>query len=156
MSDEEIIRYRRSRFSARLPAGRLYSRAHYWIGEAEPGLWRVGFTKFATRMLGDLVEFGFEPQLADPVEIGQAIGSVEGFKAVTEIYSVVAGEFAGGNPELNSDITLIDTEPFGRGWLYQVRGTPDPDSVDVHGYIDILDATISKMLASQGVTDDDG
>jgi hypothetical protein len=37
-----------------------------------------------------------------------------------------------------------------------VRGTPDPESVDVHGYIDILDATISKMLASQGVTDDDG
>lgn len=156
MSDEEIIRYKRSRFSARLPAGRLYSQAHYWIGEAEPGLWRVGFTKFATRMLGDLVEYGFELQPGDPVQVGQAIGSVEGFKAITEVYSVVAGEFAGSNPELNSDITLIDTEPFGRGWLYQVRGNPDPDSVDVHGYIDILDATISKMLASQGVTDDDG
>jgi glycine cleavage system H protein len=148
--NDEIVRYKNSRFSTRLPSGRLYTRAHYWLGEAEPGTWRVGFTKFATRMLGDLVETAFAAQPGDTVRLGQPIGSVEGFKAITEVYCVMDGEFAGGNPALDEDITLIDTDPYGRGWLYCVQGEPDPSAVDVHGYVAILDATIEKMLASQG------
>ena len=150
LGKEEIVRYKNSRFSTRLPAGRRYTRAHYWLGEDDDGCWRVGFTKFATRMLGDLVEFGFAVQPGDAVRVGEPIGSVEGFKAVTEVYCGVAGEFAGGNPELEADITLIDTDPYGRGWLYRVRGKPDESAVDVHGYVALLDATIEKMLASQG------
>jgi glycine cleavage system H protein len=149
---EEIVRYKNSRFSTRLPSGRLYTRAHYWLGEDEAGCWRVGFTKFATRMLGDLVEFGFGVQPGDAVRVGEPIGTVEGFKAITEVYCGIDGEFAGGNPALEEDITLIDTDPYGRGWLYRVRGTPDPSAVDVNGYVALLDATIAKMLASQGET----
>ena len=129
---------------------RLYSPAHYWIVEVEPGLWRIGFTKFATRMLGDVVEYGFNVKDGDNVQIGQSIAWIEGFKALTEIYCVAAGEFAGVNPELNEDITRIDSDPYVQGWLYQVRGTPDPRSVDVHGYISLLDATIERMLEKQG------
>ena len=142
---DERIRYKRSRFSTQLPAGRLYTPSHFWIAEEEPGVWTAGFTKFATRMLGDLVEHGFEVKPGDRVEVGQTIGWVEGFKAVTELYSVLGGEFAGGNPELEEDVTLTDSDPYGRGWLYRVRGTPEPASVDVHGYVDILDLTIDKM-----------
>ena len=145
----ETIHYKRSRFSTRLPVDRLYSPAHYWIDEEESGLWRIGFTKFATRMLGDVVEYGFEVKVGDAVEIGQAIAWVEGFKALTEIYCVASGEFAGVNPQLEQDITRIDSDPYVEGWLYQVRGTPDPDSLDVHGYIALLDATIDRMLAQQ-------
>ena len=72
------IYYKRSRFSSKLPAGRRYTPSHYWLDEVEPGLWRVGFTKFATRMLGDFVEHAFEPKLNDPVTVGQTIGWVEG------------------------------------------------------------------------------
>jgi glycine cleavage system H lipoate-binding protein len=50
---------------------------------------------------------------------------------------------------LKSDITLLESDPYGRGWLYAVRGRPESESVDVHGYVTILDATIDKMLESR-------
>jgi glycine cleavage system H protein len=146
---DETIYYKRSRFSTRLPWGRCYTSSHYWLLEEEPNLWRVGFTKFATRMLGDLVEYVFSVPPGETVEIGQAIGSVEGFKAISEVYSVAAGEFLGENPELEGDITLVDTDPYVQGWLYKVRGRPEPSSVDVYGYVAVLDATIDKMLRSR-------
>jgi glycine cleavage system H protein len=149
MSQDQTVAYRRARFGTRLPANRRYTAAHYWLLEQESGLWRIGFTKFATRMLGELVDFGFTPAAGDAVELGQAIGWVEGFKAVTDIYAVAAGQFLGINPEADRDISLIDSDPYGRGWLYQVRGTPDPASLDIHGYVAVLDATIDKMLASR-------
>ncbi|MEX2262064.1 MAG: glycine cleavage system protein H [Bryobacteraceae bacterium] len=151
------IHYKRSRFSTRLPASRRYTRSHYWLFEREPGVWRIGLTKFATRMLGELVEYGFLAQPGGTVTVGQQIGSVEGFKAISDIYSVATGEFLGAGPDLEADITLADTDPYGRGWLYEVRGQPEPESLDVHGYVAVLDASIDKMLASrhQGGQQDD-
>jgi glycine cleavage system H protein len=139
------VYYKRSRFATRLPTDRLYSPSHFWMREVEPGLWRVGFTKFATRMLGDLVEHGFGVKEGEPVALGQEIGWVEGFKAITDIYSVLTGEFIGGNESLRMDITLADTDPYDRGWIYAIRGTPDPNATDVHGYASMLDLTIDKM-----------
>ena len=72
-------------------------------------------------------------------------GWVEGFKALTDLYSVADGAFAGTNQELEANPTLTDREPYGKGWLYLARGTPDPNSTDVQGYIQWLDATIDKM-----------
>ncbi len=141
----QTIYYRRARFSARLPVDRLYTPSHFWLLECQPGVWQVGFTKFALRMLGDVVEFNFQPAIGESVEVGQAIGSVEGFKALSDVYCVASGEFAGANAALERDITLIDTRPYTDGWLYRVRGTPEPNAVDVHGYIEFLDLTIDKM-----------
>jgi glycine cleavage system H protein len=141
--------YKRSRFGTRLPTDRVYTRSHYWLIEVEPAVWRVGFTKFATRMLGDIVEYQFEVEPGSRIAIGQKIGWIEGFKAVSELYSVAEGEFAGANPELRDDITMLEQDPYGRGWLYRVKGRPEPDSVDAGGYATILDATIDKMLASR-------
>jgi len=141
----QVILYKRSRFQSRLPKGRLYTPSHFWLAEVEPGVWRVGFTRFATRMLGDMVEHGFEVKIDEPIRVGQTIGWVEGFKALTDLYSVADGTFAGTNAELEQDSTLIDKDPYNRGWLYLVRGAPDPNSVDVQGYIQMLDATIDKM-----------
>jgi glycine cleavage system H protein len=143
---EKVILYRRNRFQSRLPKGRRYTASHFWLDEEERGLWRVGFTRFATRMLGDIVEQGFETKVGAEVKVGQTIGWVEGFKALTELYSVADGTFEGGNPDLDGDPSLIDKDPYGKGWLYRVRGTPEPNSVAVEGYIGILDATIDKML----------
>lgn len=145
----DTVYYKRSRFSTRLPVGRRYTASHYWLLEEEPGVWRIGLTKFATRMLGDLVEYEFTVTPGGAVEIGQKIGWIEGFKAVTSVYSVAAGEFLGVNSRLESDVTLVDTDPYGKGWLFHVRGQPDPESADVHGYVAILDATIDRMLRSR-------
>ena len=150
----DIIPYKRSRFSSRLPTDRLYTPSHFWARQLEPGVWRVGFTKFATRMLGDLVEHGFQGKPGSRVAVGEPIGWVEGFKAVTDLYCVIDGEFVGGNPALEQDLTLSDTDPYGEGWLYAVRGTPDPNAVDVHGYIQLLDLTIDRMQEKSGSGDE--
>ena len=147
--NSETVAYKRSRFSTRLPLAFRYTASHYWLRESEPGVWQVGFTKFATRMLGEMVEFDFQVQPGTWIEIGQVVGWTEGFKAMSDIYSAASGEFLGANPALAANITLIDNEPYGEGWLYQVRGVPDPGNTGVNGYIAILDATIDKMLASR-------
>ena len=139
--------YKRARFSTRLPGDRIYTASHCWVAASDqPGRWRVGFTKFATRMLGEMVEHGFEIKADDEVQIGQIIGWMEGFKAVTDLYSVIQGRFTGGNPDLARDIDLVRRDPYGRGWLYEADGTHDAEGVDAGGYASILDTTIDRML----------
>ena len=142
----DVILYKRARFSTRLPVDRRYTAAHYWLLEEPTGIWRVGFTKFATRMLGDLVEYDFSIKEGGRIALGQEIGSIEGFKALTAVYSVAEGEFLGIGDGFSSDITTVESDPYGRGWLYKVKGLPDPESVDVQGYIKILDATIDRLI----------
>ena len=155
-SSNSPVYYRRSRFTTHLPADRRYSPAHYWLLEEEPGVWRVGLTKFATRMLGDIVEFEFTVAQGAEVGVGDEIGSIEGLKAVTSIFSAAAGRFRGEGDLLRKDVTLAESDPYGRGWLYRLQGSPAPDTVDVHGYVAILDATIDKMLASRHADSNEG
>ena len=150
-SDAQSIAYRRSRFKTRLPAGRLYAASHFWL-EAQPespGLWRVGFTKFAARMLGDLVEHDFEVKPGDPVAVGQIIGWIEGFKATSDLYCCLDGNFHRGNPDLREDLDLLRTSPYQKGWLFEAHGTPGDDAVDVQGYAEILDMAIDKVLEQE-------
>jgi glycine cleavage system H protein len=146
---DQSLYYRRSRFTTHLPRDRRYSPAHYWLFEEEPGVWRVGLTKFATRMLGDIVEFDFTVDPGTNVELGDEIGTVEGLKAVTSVFAVGSGQFLGEGQALRSDVTLVESDPYGDGWLYRLQGAPGADTVDVHGYVAILDATIDKMLESR-------
>lgn len=149
MNTADHVRYRKARFSTRLPRGRRYTAAHYWLLEEDDGIWRVGFTQFATRMLGDLVEYDFSITPGTPISVGQEIGSIEGFKALTVLYSAAEGDFLGVSEELAADITAPESDPYGRGWLYRVRGRPDPESLDVNGYTAVLDRTIDRLLESR-------
>jgi glycine cleavage system H protein len=146
---DQTVYYRRSRFTTHLPIDRRYSPAHYWLLEESAGVGRIGFTRFATRMLGDIVEFQFSTPLGAAVTVGDEIGSIEGMKAVTSVFSAGTGRFLGEGPPLRQDVTLVESDPYGQGWLYRLEGEPAKDSVDVHGYVAILDATIDKMLASR-------
>jgi glycine cleavage system H protein len=145
----KTLYYKRSHFVTQLPVEYLYSPSHLWLAQKEGGLWRVGLTKFATRMLGDMVDCGFEPKPDSPVASGQIIGWVEGFKAISDIYCVLAGGFAGANPNLKENITAISKDPYGSGWLYEVRGQPDAKCVDVQAYKTMLDQTIDRILEKQ-------
>lgn len=150
MPDRPTARYyKRSRFVTHLPTDRLYTSAHYWLLRDTNGIWTVGLTRFATRMLGDIVEVGFHVTPADPIAVGQGIGFMEGFKAVSDIYSVVDGAFAGANADLERDITQLEHDPYGAGWLFRATGIPDPQHCDAEGYAAILDTTIDAMLASR-------
>lgn len=147
----EFVRFKHSRFSARFPAAFRYSKSHYWMApvEGEAGLWRVGFTKFATRMLGELVDAEFSVKQDEAIEPGQEIGWVEGFKATSDVFSVMTGAFAGKNPHLDVDACIVRSDPYRDGWLYAVRGEPEEESFDVHGYIDLLQETIGRMQAQE-------
>ncbi len=145
----KALHYKRSRFSTHLPLEYLYSPSHCWIAQQEGDDWRVGFTKFAVRMLGEMVDHGFEIELDSPVTSGQIIGWVEGFKAISDVFCIAEGNFGGVNPVLKERITLVNKEPYGAGWLYSVRGRPDSKCVDVHAYRALLDKTIDKILERQ-------
>lgn len=146
---DESLYYRRSRFTTHLPRDRRYSPAHYWLSEESPGIWRVGLTKFATRMLGDIVEFEMTVAPGTNVELGDEIGSIEGLKAVTSVFAAGSGILLGEGANLRRDVTLAESDPYGEGWLYRLQGAPASDAVEVEGYVAILDATIDKMLANR-------
>ena len=147
------IHYRRCRFAAALPKAYRYTAAHCWLAKAgEPDLWRVGFTRFAVRMLGDFVELRIDLAPSSPVHTGMEIGSYEGLKAVTCLYCAVDGYFHRANPALDAEAELARADPHAAGWLYEARGSPDAAAVDVHGYVAVLNATIDKL---QGVDEKD-
>ena len=143
------LHYKRSHFVTQLPVDYLYSPSHCWIARQEGALWRVGFTKFAVRMLGDMVDHGFETEPGARVESGQIIGWIEGFKAITDLFCVAEGNFAGANPLLKQRITIVNKDPYGAGWLYVIEGQPDAKCVDVHSYRTLLDKTIDRILEKQ-------
>jgi glycine cleavage system H protein len=55
------------------------------------------------------------------------------------------GSFAGTNPALQADACIVKSDPYEIGWLYAAKGEPEEDSLDVHGYIEMLSATIQRM-----------
>lgn len=146
--------YKRSNFVAHLPVDCLYSPSHFWLARLDGERWRVGFTKFATRMLGEAVDLQFEKQPGEPIASGEIIGSIEGFKAISDIYAVANGQFAGANPELREKIERVSKEPFGAGWLYEFLGEPDAKCVDLESYRRMLDTTIDLILAKQAHTEE--
>jgi glycine cleavage system H protein len=141
--------YKRSHFVTHLPVNYLYTRSHCWLAEQPGGEWHIGLTKFATRMLGDMVDHGFDAPVGTAVSVGQILGWVEGFKAISDVYCVANGTFLGSNPALRETISLIDKKPYAEGWLYAVRGTPDEKRLDVHGYREHLDRAIDLILSKQ-------
>ena len=149
MGITKTLDYKRSRFVTRLPVDYLYSPSHAWLAQLPDCGWRVGITKFATRMLGDMVDHGFEIAASAPVRAGKIIGWLEGFKAISDIFCVVDGSFSGTNPVLKEKITLVNKDPYAAGWLYEARGRPDARCMDVHAYKALLDKTIDRILDKQ-------
>ncbi|MFM8577672.1 MAG: glycine cleavage system protein H [Planctomycetaceae bacterium] len=124
------------------------------VGDVVPqaersGIWRIGFTRFATRMLGELVELSVDVQRGSPIRPGDRLGTVEGFKAVSDLYAVIEGCFEGINPEINAEACLTHSDPHGAGWLYAAEGIPEPGVLDVHGYIELLAGQIDRLQASR-------
>ena len=145
----KTLHYKRSHFVTQLPVDYLYSPSHCWAAAQGEDLWRVGFTKFAVRMLGEMVDHSFDTEPGTDVRAGQVLGWIEGFKAITDLYCVADGIFDGTNPELKQKITIVNSDPYGDGWLYQVRGRPDARCLGVEAYRDLLDKTIGRILEKQ-------
>ncbi len=98
-----------------------YSKDHEWIGvEGDRG--RIGITDYAQNHLGDVV-FLELPEVGRTLAPGQQFGTVESVKAVSELFSPVAGEVVEVNSELTSKPELVNEDPHGAAWLMVVRIT---------------------------------
>jgi glycine cleavage system H protein len=146
--ESKTLFYKRSHFVTRLPLDRLYSPSHYWLAEHK-GSWRVGLTRFATRMLGEIVDYGFDVQSGAAVRPGEVLGWIEGFKAVSDLFCVIDGNFGGSNSQLSKSPEAIDRDCYGEGWLYEATGKPDAHCLDALGYKGLLDTTIDKLVEKQ-------
>lgn len=145
----KLIHYQRGRFTTHLPEDYLYTPSHAWLSEREDGIWRVGVTKFATRMLGEMVDHAFETPPDAAVDCGQIVGWLEGFKAISDLYCVVDGRFLGGNAALKDRLSLVDRKPYSDGWLYEAKGTADDRQISVRDYMAFLDKAIDKILEKE-------
>lgn len=149
MSQPSTILYKRATFVTQLPVDHLYAPSHAWLARSGEGRWRVGFTKFALRMLGELVDVQFDKAPGTPIAPGDVVGSIEGFKAVSDLFCPGRGTFVHGNPALAADLEHIVRAPYTDGWIYEFEGTPDDRCLDVGRYQELLDATIDRILAKQ-------
>ena len=151
MEGAKTLFFKRSNFVTHLPVHYRYTNSHFWAETLENGVLRIGFTKFATRMLGEAVDHGFDKAASEAVAPGDVIGWVEGFKAISDIIAVGQGEFAGSNPKLKETIELLTESNYKEGWLYELKGTLDEErALDVHGYAEHLSQTIDRILQAQG------
>ena len=106
-------------------------------------------------MLGEMVDHKFDTDAGAAVRPGQVLGWIEGFKAISDVICVGQGSFAGSNPALQENIALITDANYLDGWLYEINGQLDDQSLDVQQYADHLKATIDKILEKQR-TDEQG
>jgi glycine cleavage system H protein len=86
----------------------------------EDGVVRVGITSFAQDALGDVVYVSL-PTVGDTVSAGDSCGEVESTKSVSDLYAPLAGEVVAVNDALDRAPELVNADPYGQGWMYEVR-----------------------------------
>lgn len=143
---DDHIFYKRNQFKSRLPKKIVYTKAHQWVFE-DKDLIYFGLTKFSHRMLGKIVEVEIEKKVDDTITIGEICGWMEGFKAVSDIYSPISGNIKVINTNLYTSVESISKSPYNAGWLVGVEGEMEPDFLSVEEYASYLDQTIDQMLA---------
>jgi glycine cleavage system H protein len=106
---------------SQIPDDLLYTVEHEFVARtSDPAVVRVGITDYAQGELGDVV-FVNLPKAGDRLEAHQAFGTIEAVKAVSELYSPVAGEVAEANPALDGDPAAVNRDPYGAGWMISLR-----------------------------------
>ncbi|KNC18967.1 glycine cleavage system protein H [Arthrobacter sp. RIT-PI-e] len=111
-----------------IPDGLHYTAEHEWVSEpTADGIVRVGITDFAQDALGDVVYVQM-PEVGAGVSGADVVGEVESTKSVSDIYAPVTGEVVGRNEALDDDPSLLNTDPYGEGWLLEIK-VSDPSVV---------------------------
>jgi len=106
-----------------VPDDRRYTKEHEWA-KADGGRIVIGITDYAQDQLGDVVFVGL-PEAGTEVEAGKPLGEVESTKSVSDVYSPVSGTVVEKNPDVESTPELINSDPYGQGWLVAIDGAGD-------------------------------
>ncbi|HEY8753399.1 MAG TPA: glycine cleavage system protein GcvH [Arthrobacter sp.] len=103
-----------------IPEDLSYTAEHEWVSAPTDGVVRVGITDFAQDALGDVV-YAQMPEAGTKVAANEVVGEVESTKSVSDIFAPVSGEVVARNESLDTDSALINTDPYGDGWLMEIR-----------------------------------
>lgn len=126
-----------------IPNNLRYTSEHEWVSVTDSGSLRVGITDYAQNSLGDIV-FVQMPELGTDVSGGEAVGEVESTKSVSDVLAPVDGTVTARNDQLDDTPELVNTDPYGDGWLYELEPA-DASAVD-----GLLDADAYAELIGEG------
>ncbi|TXH04962.1 MAG: glycine cleavage system protein GcvH [Nevskiaceae bacterium] len=124
-----------------IPAELKYVKSHEWVRREADGTVVIGITDHAQHALGDLV-FVDVPKAGRKVASGEACAVVESVKAASDVYAPVAGEVLEGNPALANAPEILNSDPYGAGWMWKLKPSNPADLdalLDAAGYQKILD-----------------
>lgn len=119
-----------------IPADLRYTAEHEWVRRTAADTVRVGITDFAQSSLGDVV-FVQLPAVGTEVAAGEAFGEVESTKSVSDLYAPISATVVAINAELDGNPALVNSDPYGQGWLLELR--IGDDNLD-EGLAALLDA----------------
>lgn len=126
-----------------IPSELKYTKEHEWVATTGANTVRIGITHYAQEQLGDVV-FVQLPTVGDTVAQGDSLGEVESTKSVSDVYTPLGGEVVGRNDALESQPELVNTDPYGEGWMVELRLT------DMSALDGLLDADgYQAVLAEQ-------
>mgnify|MGYP000223985643 FL=1 len=110
-----------------IPSNLQYTKDHEWA-KIENGVATIGITDFAQGELGDIV-FVELPEAGKSFNAGDAFGTIEAVKTVTDLFSPISGNIVAINEGLDNDPGKVNSDPYGDGWLVKIR-LSDPDEKD--------------------------
>ncbi|MFT4233216.1 MAG: glycine cleavage system protein GcvH [Leucobacter sp.] len=116
---------------SKVQTGIRYSAEHEWIDGGSPAT--VGISEVAADALGEIVYVDL-PEVGAAVEIGAVVGEVESTKSVSELFSPVAGEVVEINDAAVADPAIINSDPYGAGWLFRVAVTEEGPLLSAEQY----------------------
>jgi glycine cleavage system H protein len=118
-----------------LPETLHYSEDHLWVTVIETPLVRCGITYYAQDLLNEVVVVR-PPDVGSLLTAGQQCGEIESTKTISELISPVTGTVERTNTELIDAPELVNSEPYGKGWILEVRLGPDPVDAQLVGLMD--------------------
>ena len=119
-----------------IPEGLQYTKEHEWVFSTG-NLYTMGITDFAQEALGDIVYVQL-PKIGETLTAGKVCGEIESTKSVSEIFAAVSGVVSEINGALSQTPELVNSDPYGAGWLVKVEVSAAPaDLLDASGYAQI-------------------
>ena len=108
-----------------VPSELKYFASHEWLRMEDDGTITIGITDHAQEALGDIVYVEL-PDVGDTVAVDDEVAVVESVKAASDVYAPITGEVVAINEALEDDPEVINTDPYGEGWMYRIK----PDNAD--------------------------
>jgi glycine cleavage system H protein len=108
------------------PKDLRYTKEHEWVRPEAGNIFVVGITEYAQRELGDIVYVEVET-IGKTMQAGEVFGTVEAVKTVSDLFLPVSGVVAELNPELANAPDLVNSDPYGKGWMIKLTVTNPAD-----------------------------